>query len=253
LTLPAAQRLALFGSTGRMGQAIVLALRGVPHWRLGAAVASAHSAHLGKDAVNDGQPLGVLVGSDVPRALEGATVAMDFGAASAVGAHAQACVAAGVPLLVGATGLDEATRQALRVAAERIAVLIAPNTSVGVGALRELVASAARRLGPDWDIQIVEAHHRDKRDAPSGTALALGEAIAQAASISPASIGFAVVRAGDIVGEHTVIFASAGERLELTHRATDRRAFALGALRAADWLTGKPAGLYAMHEVVNQT
>ena len=253
MTPPAAQRLALFGSTGRMGQAIVQAMRGAPHWQLGAAVASAHSAHLGKDAVNDGEPIGVLVSSDAPRALEGATVAMDFGTASAVGAHAQACAAAGVPLLVGATGLDEAARQALRVAAERIAVLIAPNTSVGVGALRELVASAARRLGPDWDIQILEAHHRDKRDAPSGTALALAEAIAQGASISPASIGFAVVRAGDIVGEHTVIFASAGERLEFTHRATDRRAFAHGALRAGEWLAAKPPGLFSMHHVANQT
>lgn len=253
MTLQRAQRLALFGSTGRMGQAIVQLLRAAPHWHLSAAIASAQSSRLGKDALNEGEPLGVSVGSDVPRALEGATVAMDFGAAAAVGDHARACADAGVPLLVGATGLDEATRQALREAAERIAVLVAPNTSLGVGVLRELVADAARRLGPNWDIQILEAHHRDKRDAPSGTALSLGEAIAQAASISPASVGFAVLRAGDIVGEHTVIFASGGERLEFTHRATDRRAFARGALRAADWLSARPAGLYAMHHVVNQT
>jgi 4-hydroxy-tetrahydrodipicolinate reductase len=253
LTLPKTQRLALFGSTGRMGQAMVQLLRAAPHWQLSAAVASAHSTRLGKDALTEGEPIGVPVGSDVRRALEGATIAMDFGAASAVGEHARACAAAGVPLLVGATGLDEATRQALRVAAERVAVLVAPNTSLGVGVLRELVADAARRLGPDWDIQILEAHHRDKRDAPSGTALALRETIAQAASVSPANIGFAVLRAGDIVGEHTVIFASGGERLELTHRATDRRAFARGALLAADWLTARPAGLYAMHHVVNQT
>jgi 4-hydroxy-tetrahydrodipicolinate reductase len=253
LTPPKAQRLALFGSTGRMGQAILHLMRAAPHWQLNAAVASAQSSRLGKDALTEGEPLGVRVGSDVRRALEGATVAMDFGAAAAVGEHARACAGAGVPLLVGATGLDEATRQALRLAAERIAVLIAPNTSFGVGVLRELVADAARRLGPDWDMQILEAHHRDKRDAPSGTALALRESIAQGASVSPASIGFSVVRAGDIVGEHTVMFASGGERLELTHRATDRRAFAHGALRAADWLSTRPAGLYAMHHVVNQT
>ena len=157
-----------------------------------------------------------------------------------------------MPLLVGATGLDEATQQALRLAAERIAVLIAPNTSVGVGVLTELAVIAARRLGADFDIQIAEAHHRDKRDAPSGTALSLKRAIEQGASRGPEDIGVAVVRAGDIVGEHTVIFASDGERLELTHRATDRLIFARGALRAALWLSGRPAGLYSMRDVLNQ-
>jgi 4-hydroxy-tetrahydrodipicolinate reductase len=263
----ALHRLALFGSTGRMGQSILQVLRQSPSWRLGAAVASAGSPRLGRDAASDGEPLGVPVGCDARQALDGATVAMDFSLAAAVGAHAQACAAAGVPLLVGATGLDSATHQALGLAARRIAVLVAPNTSVGVGVLSELAASAARRLGPDFDVEILDAHHRDKRDAPSGTALALGEVIAAArgqtlaaaavpdrqhaaGARAPGSIGFAVVRAGDIVGEHTVIFAAAGERLEITHRATDRLTFARGALRAAEWLTGQAAGLYRMENVL---
>ena len=252
MTRAAAHRLALFGATGRMGQSIVRALRSAPRWSLSAAIASEDSARLGRDVVGDGAPLGVLVGSNVPLALKDASVAMDFSAATAVGAHARACATAAVPLLVGTTGLDEAAQQALRLAAERIAVLIAPNTSVSVGVLAELAASAARHLGPDVDVQIVEIHHRDKIDAPSGTALALKRAIEQAAARTPDSIGIAVVRAGDIVGEHTVIFASAGECLELTHRATDRLVFARGALRAAEWLAAKPAGLYSMRDVLNQ-
>jgi 4-hydroxy-tetrahydrodipicolinate reductase len=252
LTAAPALRLALFGATGRMGQSIVKVLRGEARWRLAAAIASASSSRIGLDVAADGAPLGVAVASDVARALEGATVAVDFSTAAAIGAHAQACTLAQVPLLVGATGLDEAMQQALRLAGERIAVLVAPNTSVGVGVLSELAVLAARRLGADVDIQIAEAHHRDKRDAPSGTALALKRAIEQGAARAPADIGIAVLRAGDIVGEHTVIFASAGERLELTHRATDRLIFARGALQAAEWLIGKPAGLYSMRDVLNQ-
>ncbi|MFI5002132.1 MAG: 4-hydroxy-tetrahydrodipicolinate reductase [Reyranellales bacterium] len=267
MTPPPVRQLALLGSTGRMGQSIVQALRQAPQWRLRSAVASKGSARLRQDAALEGEPLGVLVASDVPRALDGATVAMDFSLGGAVAAHADACAAAQVPLLVGVTGLDEAAHQALRRAAQRIAVLVAPNTSVGVGVLMDLAVSAVRSLGPDFDVEILEAHHRGKRDAPSGTALALGEAIAtarghslaelaepygarSAAARVPGSIGFAVLRAGDIVGDHTVIFASAGERLEITHRATDRLTFARGALRAAEWLSLQPAGLYRMENVL---
>jgi 4-hydroxy-tetrahydrodipicolinate reductase len=172
-----------------------------------------------------------------------------------------------VPLLVGATGFDAAAQSELNRAAKKIAVLVAPNTSVGVALLSELVAQAAAALGESYDVEIAEAHHRTKRDAPSGTALKLGEAVAQARGRSleevavyarygkdtPAahgSIGFSVVRAGDIVGEHTVTFAGAGERLEITHRASDRMTFAQGALRAAAWLPGRPAGLYGMRDVL---
>ena len=154
-----------------------------------------------------------------------------------------------------------------RAAAHKIAVLLAPNTSLGVAVLSSLVAQAAEALGEGYDVEISEAHHRSKRDAPSGTALSLGEAVANArgrslndvavydrhATSSPrsaGSIGFSVVRAGDIVGEHTVMFAAAGERVEITHRATDRMTFARGALRAAAWLLGRPPGLYGMQDVL---
>ena len=177
-----------------------------------------------------------------------------------VPAHAQACAAAGVPVLIGATGYDAAGRLVLEQAAKSIPVLLAPNTSVGVAVMTELVSLAAARLGSSYDVEIFEAHHRMKRDAPSGTALALGEAVARARAVSlnevaafdrsalnapraPGSIGFSSLRAGDIVGEHTVTFAAAGERLEITHRATDRMTFGRGALRAAEWLVGRPAGL----------
>jgi 4-hydroxy-tetrahydrodipicolinate reductase len=169
--------------------------------------------------------------------------------------------------VVGTTGFDAAARAQLERAAHKIAVLLAPNTSVGVAVLRKLVAQAAQALGQGYDVEISEAHHRLKRDAPSGTALSLGEAVANArgqvlsdvavydhhATSSPrsaGSIGFSVVRAGDIVGEHTVMFAAAGERVEITHRATDRMTFARGALRGAAWLLGRPPGLYAMQDVL---
>jgi 4-hydroxy-tetrahydrodipicolinate reductase len=252
LTGAAVHRLALFGATGRMGQSIVQALRAAPRWRLSAAIASENSAWLGQEVAREGAPCGVLVGSDVALALKGASVAMDFSAAAAVGAHARACAAAGVPLLAGTTGLEEAAQQALRLASQRIAVLVAPNTSLGIGVLAELAASAARRLGPEADIGIAEMHHRDKLDAPSGTALALKRAILEAAARTPDSIGIAALRAGDVVGEHTVIFAWPGERLELTHRATDRLVFARGALQAAQWLSARAAGLYSMRDVLNQ-
>lgn len=260
--------LVLYGATGRMGQSVVQALREADGWRLGAAIASVGSAQIGKDAAGSGASIGVPVTSEAGSALDEASVAVDFSVAGAVAAHAAACTRAGVPLLVGATGLDEGTHEALRESARHIAVLIAPNTSVGVGVLTELVAQAARALGPGFDVEILEAHHRAKRDAPSGTALALGAAVAaargqtladvadpdrsrNAAARTAGSIGFAVIRAGDIVGEHTVVFAAAGERIEITHRATDRLTFARGALRAARWLIGRPAGLYGMENVVH--
>jgi 4-hydroxy-tetrahydrodipicolinate reductase len=194
-------------------------------------------------------------------------VAIDFSLADSVAAHARVCAAAGIPILIGATGMDAPSRDALAAAARDVAVLIAPNTSVGVGVMVKLAALAAAGLGPSYDVEIFEAHHRMKRDAPSGTALALGEAVAgsrrQALSAiaaygrgglmqprSPGSIGFSSMRGGDIVGEHTVIFAADGERVEITHRATDRITFARGALRAAEWLIGRPAGLYGMQDVL---
>ena len=259
--------LAIFGISGRMGQSLLRALRESPGLRLSGAVASNASARLGQDAALEGEVSGVTITADPVAGLRGAAVALDFSATAGVPAHVQACAAARVPVLIGTTGLDAASRRLLQQAARQIPVLIAPNTSVGVGVLAKLVSMASAGLGPAFDIEISEAHHRQKCDAPSGTALALGEAAAAArgqaldavaiydrtalsAPRASGSIGFSVLRAGDIVGEHTVTFAAMGERVEITHRATDRIIFARGALRAAEWLIGRPAGLYSMQDVI---
>jgi 4-hydroxy-tetrahydrodipicolinate reductase len=257
----------VFGITGRMGQSLIRALREGSEFRLRGAIASTGSPRLGQDAVAEGSPSGVLITADPDQALRGASVALDFSVGGAVALNARACAKAAVPLLVGATGYDAAAKAELKLAAQSIAVLIAPNTSLAVAVLNELAAAATRTLGGAFDVDISEAHHRGKRDAPSGTALNLGETVAKSRGVSfsdvaaferpgsnsprrPGSIGFSVVRAGDIVGEHTVTFTGQGERLELTHRALDRVAFARGALRAAAWLIGRPPGLYGMNDVL---
>ena len=260
--------LAVFGITGRMGQALIRALQeDAPALRLSGAIASATSPRLGQDAAGEGTPSGVLITADASLGIRGASVAVDFSVSTGVGAHALACAAAGVPLLIGATGFDAATRGILERASRSTPVLIAPNTSIGMCVVAQLVTLAAVALGTAYDVEIFEAHHRMKRDAPSGTALALGEAVAGArgqalrdiaafdrsgegAARAPGSIGFSVQRAGDTVGEHTVTFAAAGERVEITHRATDRITFARGALRASEWLVGRPPGLYSMQNVL---
>jgi 4-hydroxy-tetrahydrodipicolinate reductase len=263
----ASHPLIVFGITGRMGQSLIGALREGSPFHLQGAVASPGSSRLGEEAAREGLATGVRITADPAAAMARGAVALDFSLSDAVAAHARACAAAGVPLLVGATGFDAAAKAELERAAKTIAVLIAPNTSVAVAVLNRLVAEAAAALGEGYDVEISEAHHRHKRDAPSGTALGLGEAIAKSRGVSindvavfdrhgqgaprtPGSIGFSVLRAGDIVGEHTVTFAGAGERLELIHRATDRMTFARGALRAAAWLVNRPAGLYGMKDVL---
>jgi 4-hydroxy-tetrahydrodipicolinate reductase len=262
----AAQPLVVFGITGRMGQSLLRALCEDSRFKLTGAVASAASSRLGEDAAAEGQPCGVKITADPSDVLNAGCVALDFSLGDAVAAHARACAQTGAPLLVGTTGFDAAARAQLERAAQVIPVLIAPNTSVGVAVLSKLVAVATFSLGSSYDVEIFEAHHRLKRDAPSGTALSLGEIVAgergqrlnDVAAFDrfgnsprePGSIGFSVLRAADIVGEHTVTFAAAGERLEITHRATDRITFARGALRAAAWLTGRPAGLYGMQDVL---
>jgi 4-hydroxy-tetrahydrodipicolinate reductase len=250
-----------------MGQSLVRAMKETPAFTLRGAIASTTSQRLGRDAAGEGEPTGVLITSDPALGIRGASVAVDFSSSTCVTSHARACAAAGVPILIGVTGFDAASRADLAQAARDIPVLIAPNTSVGVSVVAKLVSMAALGLGPSYDVEIFEAHHRMKRDAPSGTALALGEAAAaargrdleqvavydragQSAPRTPGSIGFSSLRAGDIVGEHTVTFAAAGERVEITHRATDRITFARGALRAAEWLIGQPAGLYGMQNVL---
>lgn len=272
---------AILGVTGRMGQCLLRALaeqadvaaaeasdqRRPAALSLSGALASSTSARLGEDAAESPPLCGVRITADPSRALAGAAVAIDFSRAQALPEHLAACVAAQVPVLIGTTGFDEPARAAVEAAAAHIAVLVAPNTSLGVAVLARLVALATRALGPQADIEISEVHHRGKLDAPSGTALALGEVIAQARAgvletlavrdraarrgpREPSSIGFSSQRAGDIVGEHTVLLALAGERLELTHRALDRMIFARGALAGARWLLGRTAGRYSMADVL---
>lgn len=267
----------IFGITGRMGQTLLRALReggGVPTQavappvlHLVGAVASPYNSRVGEEAAAQGPATGVMITADPRAGLQGASVAVDFSLPQCVAANAQACVQAGVPLLVGTTGFDAAARAALEAAAAIIPVLIAPNTSVGVSAVAKLVKLATLALGAGYDVEISEAHHRMKRDAPSGTALALGEVVAAARGVKladvavferhgsvaarrPQDIGFSVLRAGDIVGAHTVTFAAAGEQLEITHRATDRITFARGALQAAGWLASRPPGLYGMEDAI---
>ena len=263
-------RIAVLGATGRMGRSLIQAIHDSTEFELAGALASPDSPALGSDAgdvAGLSRRFGTAVTADHAVALERADVALDFTTAGAVRRNLAACLVHGCPLLVGTTGLDAATGAALDEAVARLPVLVAPNTSLGINLLSQLVERAAAALPPEYDIEILEAHHRYKVDAPSGTALRLGEAAAAGRGeelkslATPArtgaagprragSIGFAVIRGGDIVGEHTVLYAGPGERLELTHRAHDRMTFAYGALRAAEWLRGRAAGRYTMGDVL---
>lgn len=264
-------KLAVLGVTGRMGHCLVRALRSHPDCSLVGALASPTSSWLGHDAgeVAGAGRLGVKVTSDLDEALHGAEVAIDFTLPAAFEGHLEVLGRLRLPWVVGVTGLSEAQQLALRDAAHHQPVLASPNMSVGVNLLFALVAQASAALSEDYDIEIVETHHRHKRDAPSGTALRLGEVAANArgrlladVALGPdraegqrtrGGIGFSVLRGGDIVGEHVVRLIGEGESVELAHRATDRMAFAQGALLAARWLPGRPAGLYGMPDVLGLT
>lgn len=261
-------KLAVLGVTGRMGHCLVRAIRSSPDCSLVGALASPTSPWLGHDAgdVAGTGPLGVAVTADPHEALSSAEVAVDFSLPRAVADNLPVIVRRRLPWVVGVTGMDQAQQLAMREVARQQPVLASPNMSVGVNLLFALVAQAAAALNEDYDIEILEAHHRHKRDAPSGTALRLGEVAAgargrvladvaletgrQGTERPRGGIGFAVLRGGDIVGEHQVRFAGEGEMVELSHRATDRMAFARGALLAARWLRGRPAGLYGMADVL---
>ena len=259
-------QVALYGATGRMGHSLIRAMHDSTDYRLTLAVASAASPLIGTDAgLSAALPTaaGLVLQSDPSAGLGSADVAVDFSVAGAVESHVAACVLAGVPLLVGTTGLDAKTLAAIDEASLTIPVLVAANTSLGVNLISQLIEKAAQSLPKDYDIEVFEAHHRYKVDAPSGTALHLGAAAARGRgeTLGPVetdrsgarragSIGFSVLRAGDIVGEHSVYFAGPGERIEITHRAHDRMTFAYGALRAAGWLVGQPPGRYRMADVL---
>jgi 4-hydroxy-tetrahydrodipicolinate reductase len=260
---------AILGVSGRMGQSLVRALRESADFRLSGALASPGSAALGRDAgeIAHGTPLAVSVTSDRRQALANAVIAIDFTLPAALEDNLSAIEARGIPVVIGVTGIDAARLAQIRHTSEHLPILVAPNMSLAMNLLFGLAARAAAALPADYDVEILEAHHRHKVDAPSGTALRLGEIVAgarggtlaaqavdsrlgQSASRVQGTIGFASLRAGDIVGDHHVLFAGTGESLELVHRATDRMTFAAGALAAARWLVGKPPGLYGMSDVL---
>ncbi len=241
-------RVAIVGGAGRMGRALVACAAGCGV-EVVAVVASAHSAVLGQDAgeMAGVRRIGVPITTDLAAALRGAQAVIDFSLPHAARDHVDQCALARVPLVLGTTGLPDGIEADFTRAALRIPLLVAPNTSVGVTLLLDLVQRAARALPDDFDVTIVEAHHRAKKDAPSGTALALGRAVS-AGRNSP--VEYAVVRGGDIVGQHDVRFPGMGEELVLSHQATDRAIFARGALRAAVWLAGQGPGQYSMRDVL---
>ena len=261
-------QIAISGVSGRMGRALIDAVAADADCALRGAIDRAGSPLVGQDAgAAWGAASGVRVTDQPAAALQGAHALIDFTRPEATFGYLDACAAAGVPLVIGTTGFDDAGRARIAAAAERIAVVFAPNMSVGVNLLMKLAELAAQVLEDGYDIEIIEAHHRHKVDAPSGTALGLGQAVARAinrdlASCAvygregvtgerdPKTIGFATVRGGDIVGDHTLLFAGVGERVELTHKASSRATFAQGALRAAKWLQGRAPGLYDMRDVL---
>ena len=263
-------RVAIAGVAGRMGRTLIQAVMGTEGCELGAGSVLAEDPALGMD-------LGLLCGaaasgiqtvSDLDQVLDQWDVLIDFTSPEATQDHLRLCRARGKALVIGTTGIDQAGVELIGAAADEIPVVFAPNMSVGVNLSLKLIETAARTLGDGVDIEIVEAHHRFKKDAPSGTALKMGEVAAAALGRNlqevavygregigderkRTTIGFATIRAGDIVGEHTVIFAGMGERLEITHKAGSRMTFASGAVRAALWVANKKPGLFAMDDVLS--
>jgi 4-hydroxy-tetrahydrodipicolinate reductase len=262
-------RVVIVGATGRMGCTLVSCARHLPGIVVAGAVDRRDNPSIGRDVgeLAGVGPIGVAVVGELSAALASADVVVDFSDPASTSSNLAACAQAGVAVLVGTTGLPHDIEVHATQAAARVPVMIASNTSLGVTLLTALVREAARLLPEDFDIEIVEAHHRFKKDAPSGTALTLGRAAAQGrgvefdqaavlgrAGVAPrkvGDIGFAVVRGGDIVGEHDVIFAGTAEKLTLSHQATDRAVFARGALQAARWLAARPAGRYGMSDFIS--
>lgn len=262
-------RIAVTGAAGRMGKALIEAVASNPHTELTAAVVRPNSSLIGVDAgrlagVGD---LGVAVEGDLEAVVNDFDVVIDFTTLALTMSNAALCVRNGKPMVIGTTGFTDEQKAQLAVTAETIPLCVASNFSTGVNLCFRLLDMAARVLGDDVDIEIYEAHHRHKVDAPSGTALRMGEVVAhalgrdlkqcavygregQTGERQRETIGFATVRAGDIVGEHSVMFCADGERVEVSHKASSRQAFARGAVRAATWLAGKRPGLFDMQDVL---
>ncbi len=257
-------RVVVAGSSGRMGKTLIEAVEMAEDCVLHAALVRAGGKDVGQFASAAG---GVMIGADIPAALAGADVLIDFTRPEATMLHLAECERLGVNLVIGTTGFDAEQKARIAAAARRIGIVFAPNMSVGVNLSFKLLELAARVLNEGYDIEIIEAHHRHKVDAPSGTALRMGEVLAGATGRNladcavygregitgeraAATIGFATVRGGDIVGDHTVLFAGIGERVEISHKASSRMTFAQGALRAARFLAARGAGLCDMQDVL---
>ncbi len=263
---------AIAGASGRMGRTLVDAVLASADCRLSGALDVPGSPLLGQDAATlssaaGGRPTGVEVTADLKRGLAGAQVLIDFTRPEGTLAHLAACRELGVRAVIGTTGFSPEQKAAIGAHAQHLAVVLAPNMSVGVNVMLRLVESAARMLGEAYDLEVTEIHHKHKVDAPSGTALALGEALARARGVTLAeqgvfarhghtgerragSIGFAALRGGDIIGDHTVLYCGPGERLEITHRSASRVNYAEGSLRAARFVAKQARGLFGMADVI---
>lgn len=262
-------KIAVAGASGRMGRMLVEAIATAPDATLSGALDHAGSSSIGQDpGAFAGRPAGLAITADLAEGLAGADCLIDFTRPEGTLEHLAYCAEHGIKLVIGTTGFDEAGKQAIREAAEKTAIVFAPNMSVGVNVTLKLLQMAAKSLSAGYDIEIIEAHHRHKVDAPSGTALKMGEVIADAlgrdlkdcavygregvtGARDPSTIGFATIRGGDIVGDHTVLFAGDGERIEISHKSSSRVTYAHGALRAAHFLADKTTGLYDMQDVLD--
>jgi 4-hydroxy-tetrahydrodipicolinate reductase len=261
-------KIAVAGASGRMGRMLIEAIAAAPDCVLTGALDVHGAPAVGNDAgAFSGQLTGVAIQSDLALGLADAEYLIDFTRPEGTLAHLAYCAEHGIKLIIGTTGFDEAGKAAIAAAAARTAILFAPNMSVGVNVTLKLLELAAKSMSEGFDIEIIEAHHRHKVDAPSGTALKMGEVIADAlgrdlkqcaiygregvtGERDPSTIGFATIRGGDIVGDHTVLFAGTGERIEISHKSSSRVTYAHGALRAARFLADKAAGLYDMQDVL---
>lgn len=260
--------IAIAGASGRMGHMLVDAVRAADDCHLAAALDRADSPAIGQDAgAFGGQATGVLISPDLQAGLVQSKFLIDFTRPEGTMAHLAVCRRLGVAMVIGTTGFSEAQKAQIAEAAKDIPIMLAPNMSVGVNVTLKLLELAAKAMDTGYDIEIIEAHHRHKVDAPSGTALKMGEVIAQAQGRTladcavyaregitgerdPSSIGFATIRGGDIVGDHTVLFAGTGERIEISHKSSSRATYAQGSLRAVRFLAGKQNGMFDMFDVL---
>jgi 4-hydroxy-tetrahydrodipicolinate reductase len=261
-------QVAVAGASGRMGHMLIEAIRAAEDCRLAGALDIASSPAIGNDAAAFlGHASGVPVTADIPAGLAHAQVLIDFTRPEGTLAHLKACRELGVKAVIGTTGFSDAQKREIADAARDIAIVMAPNMSVGVNVTFKLLEMAAKALATGYDIEVIEAHHRHKVDAPSGTALKMGEVLAHAlgrdlkecgvfaregvtGERDPSTIGFSTIRGGDIVGDHTVLFAGTGERIEITHRSASRATYAQGSLRAVRFLAGQSNGLFDMFDVL---